>query len=317
MSILYQPDSIRRKTDPVTAALWFALYVVVVFVGGALLGGWLVRLGMAAESGVWHDLITEHGGSRVTRRVQTVLAVLLGFWMLGRIGWQGLSDIGWDSLRSVDTRLRDVCRGFALGFGVIGLIFGIALTLGAREWEPFSMGSWMASIFRGFLITGLGVGLIEETLTRGVLYRSMARAWTPWIGAVVSSVLFAYAHFLKATPESFDTGVFAVMVSSLTDGFAAPHSLLKFFNMFLFGLVLCRFVQKRGDIWYAVGIHAAAVGLIRFISMQTNIASDRNPWIGHSAKFDDGWLLALLLCVVLVGLERFRSPSGEKLRVHL
>lgn len=317
MSILYQPDALRRRTDPLPAALWFALYVVVVIAGGALLGAFLVRLGLNADSGFWHDFVERHGGARITRRVQTGVAVLLGPWLLGKIGWRGFHDLGWESQRSGATRLRDLFRGMGLGFGVMGILFGLALTLGAREWDPEPNRPWILSIFVGFLVTGLGVGIIEETLTRGVLYRSMARCWTPWTGAGVSSAVFAYAHFLKPTPESFEAGLFAVLGSSLFDEMQNPHVPLKFLNMFLFGLALCRFVQRRGDIWYATGIHAAAVGLIKFVSDQTRIVGDRIPWFGHSAKFDDGWLLTLLLLGILVGVEAFKSPPDTTLHVKI
>jgi membrane protease YdiL (CAAX protease family) len=319
MSILIQPDSWRNRQDPLRAARWFGVYVFVALVGGAVLGALLVRYGLSQEEGFLSSLVENHGGSRITRRVQTILAVLLAPWMLKQIGWQGLSDIGWDNPHhSTESQRRDLYRGFAMGLIAVGGIFALAMLAGARTWEPSTAGAWTVSLLTSFLITGLGVGLIEETLTRGVLYRCMARCWGAWAAAVISSLIFAYAHFLKAQPESFEAGVWPAVVSSFVDGLRYEgFAFLKLLNMFLFGILLCRLVARRGDIWYAVGLHASAVGLIRVVSRQTTIADfPRNPWFGHSAKFDDGWLLTLILLVLIVAVDTVRSRSRESSRVH-
>lgn len=319
MSILIQPGSWKNRQDPVHAAWWFGFYVVLALLGGALLGALFVRYGLSRGEGLVYALVENHGGSRITRRIQTLVAVLLGPWILKQIGWQGFSDLGWDNpRRSFESQRRDAYRGFGLGLIAVGGIFVLAMWTGARRWEPFSAGSWVSSVLSGFLITGIGVGIIEETLTRGVLYRSMARCWGAWVAAVVSSLLFAYAHFLKATSESFEAGVFPAVQSSFLDGLRMePLGFLKLLNMFLFGILLCRMVARRGDIWYAVGLHASAVGLIKVISRQTTIADiPRNLWFGHSAKFDDGWLLTLVLLFLIVVVDVVRSPSRESSRVH-
>lgn len=320
MSILIQPGPWKNRQDPVRSAGWFGLYVVAALLGGAILGALFVRYGLSREDG-WVSLLVEnHGGSRITRRIQTAAAVLLGPWMLKKIGWQGFSDLGWDHpYRTVRGQRRDALRGFWLGLLSVGGVFAVAILSGARVWEPFYAGSWIRSILSGFLVTGLGVGLIEETLTRGVLYRSMARCWGAWTGAVVSSLIFAYAHFLKARADRFEAGVFEAVHSSFVHGLQDEgFGYLKLFNMFLFGILLCRLVAKRGDIWYAVGLHASAVGLIKVISRQTHIRDiPRNAWIGHSAKFDDGWLLTLILAVLILAVDLVRSPSRESSRVRL
>jgi membrane protease YdiL (CAAX protease family) len=304
MSILLSPRSSDR-ISPSRSFGWFLLYFVCVIGGGALLGAVLIRFGQQMDGGFWPELIAEHGPARVLRRLQTLLAVALAPWMLRKIGWRGFHDLGWASSSRRDTRWTDFKGGFLLGLAVMAAIAATSLLLGVRSLLPFDGARLASSLFAGFLITGLGVGLIEETLTRGVLYRSMARAWSPWTAAIVSSLLFAWAHFMKASPESFALGPFEVLRSSLFDDLQRGTSPLKCLNMFLFGLVLCRLVYHRGDIWAAVGLHASAVGLIRVISKNTDYdrALPLHPWIGHSAKFDDGWLLSLLLFVLILFLE--------------
>lgn len=318
MSILLNPPS-RSQLSTSRSALWFGLYFIMVMVGGAFLGGWLIRLGLQAGEGLWYDVIAEHGPARILRRLQTLCAVLLAPWMLKKIGWQGFRDLGWHSTQSRQARKQDFFRWFLIGLFAMGLLFGLALLSGGRVFKPDSFWMLIGSMISGFLITGIGVGIIEETLTRGVLYRSLARAWSPWSAAIISSLLFAWAHFMKATPESFEQSLLAVVDASLFADFANAVVPLKFLNMFLFGLILCRLVQKNDDIWAAVGLHAAAVGAIKVFSKLTEFDRDYGyrSWIGgHSAKFDDGWMLALILCLLLIlVIWQQRNPSPSR-RVH-
>jgi membrane protease YdiL (CAAX protease family) len=318
MSILLNPPNLSRRTTPGRAVIWFGLYFVTAIAGGALLGGFLIRLGLEAESGWWADFVEANRVDRILRRFQTFLAVVLAPWMLKKIGWRGFRDMGWNSDQPRSQRHRDFWRWFGIGFLAMPFIFSISIYTGVRYWDMESTSGWIGPIFSSFLVTGIGVGIIEETLTRGVLFRSLARAWTPWVGAWVSSLLFAWAHFMKATAESFDEGVWAVLVSSLFADFSNPAVPLKFLNMLVFGLVLSRLVHHRGDIWAAVGLHASAVGCIKWFSAQTEYSREvpYQSWIGgHSSKFDDGWLLALLLLFLLCAIEwAHRHPASK--RVH-
>jgi membrane protease YdiL (CAAX protease family) len=303
-----------------SAAGWFVVYLGLVMVAGAWVGGWLLHGAMTSESGWLYRLAAEHGPDRVVRRFQTVLAILLAPVLLKKIGWQGTRDLGWSSSQSREERWQDFRRAFVLGLAVMSLLFGLSLAAGIRQWLPFSFSRWVGRFFSAFLITGLGVGMLEETLTRGVLYRSMARVWTPWVGAVVSSGVFAWVHFMKAADVSFLVGPAAVLESALFAEFATAVTRLKFLNMFLFGLVLCRLVHHRKDIWAAVGLHAAAVGAFKWFSRQTRIVPEMGyqAWLGgHSSKFDDGWAMCVVLLLILVLHEGIQLTRPTQSRVRL
>ncbi|MDA3872476.1 MAG: CPBP family intramembrane metalloprotease, partial [Kiritimatiellae bacterium] len=226
--------------------------------------------------------------------------------MLKKIGWKGFRDVGWNSDQSRGERYRDFWIWYGIGLLSMASIFAVSLFTGVREWDTISLSSWVGTSFKAFLVTGIGVGIIEETLTRGVLYRTMEKAWTPWVGAGVSSLLFAWAHFMEATRASFDTSIWTVLSSSLFSEFSNPVVPLKFLNLVVFSLVLSRLVYYRKDIWAAVGLHASAVGLIRWFTNQSsfNQKIPYQSWIGgHSSKFNDGWLLTLVLVLLLLGIE--------------
>lgn len=320
MPILLEPPPLTRRARPLPAAGWFAVYLLAVIVGGALVGGWLLHRAMLAESGFLYSLAEDFGASRLVRRFQTVLAVVLAPWLLKKIGWRGANDLGWNSDQTRAERRRDLVRWFAIGLVLMGGLHLLALFIGVREWRTFTVAGAMVQLIPTFLVTGLGVGILEETMTRGVLYRSMARVWTSWGGAVVSSGVFAWVHFLEAGEASFLQGPVAVLTSSMVDEFAEAHTLLKFFNLFLFGLVLCRLVRWRGDIWAAVGLHAAAVGAFKWFSRLTVIHRDVDfvVWLGgHSSKFDDGWALSVVLLMLLIVNEGVQASRPAKVRVNV
>lgn len=321
MPILQVPPNLTRRARPGAAAAWFTLYLLVVIVGGGLLGGWILHEVITSGYGLLFDLAEEHGPDRILRRFQTLLAVAFAPLLLKKIGWQGVKDVGWSSSQSRRSRRRDFFLWFAIGVGLMAILFSCSLFFGIRDWKPFSLGRWLGMLVPAFLVTGLGVGFLEETMARGVLYRSMARVWTPWVGALLSSGLFAFVHFMKAPRESFDQGAWEVFLSSLTAEFELGPTPLKFLNMLLFGMVLSRLVHHRGDIWAAMGLHASAVGCIKWFSKQTqfNLELGYQPWLGgHSSKFDDGWAMSVLLVVVWMVLEITKGGRREsKLRLDV
>ncbi len=319
MSILLAPQPLSHRARPGSAAGWFALYLVLVILGGGLLGGWILHDAMTSSTGFLHDLAVEHGPDRILRRFQTFLAVILAPLLLKKIGWQGGADLGWSSFQTRGERRLDFFRWFFIGIGLMTVLFATSLFVGVRDWREVSLIRWVWTIVPAFLVTGIGVGFLEETMARGVLYRSMARVWTPWMGALLSSGVFAFVHFMKASQESFLEGPWPVLVSSLTSEFQEAPTLLKFINMLLFGIVLSRMVHYRGDIWAAVGLHAGAVGCIKWLSKKTDFNKEvgYQPWIGgHSSRFDDGWAMCVLLIVVWVALEVLH-PAGARDKIRL
>jgi hypothetical protein len=123
MSILLNTPS-RNHVSSSRSTLWFGCYFVTVMIGGAFLGGWLIRWGLQNGSGAWHDLIVEHGPARILRRFQTLCAVLLAPWMLKKIGWQGFRDLGWHSGQSRQARKQDFVRWFLIGLLAMCSLFG-------------------------------------------------------------------------------------------------------------------------------------------------------------------------------------------------
>lgn len=293
--------------------------MLMVTVGAAALGGFLIRMGLQADTGFWQEKLLEHGPVRLLRWFLILMALLWAPWMLKKIGWDGKGDVGWSSRQLRVERRRDFIRWFLLGLVSMSVLYLLSILSGIRDWKAIPVFSFVYLLCKGFLVVGLAVALFEETLVRGILYRTLSRVWIPWFAAIVTSLIFAWTHFMNATPESFEQGVPAIVHSLLFAEFSRTAAALPFFNLFFFGIVLCRLVHFRGDIWAAVGLHAAAAGTLQVFSQVTTVVPEAEyvSWIGgHSSRFDDGWFITLIL-FVLFCLNEFRNrPLLPFTRVH-
>jgi uncharacterized protein len=107
---------------------------------------------------------------------------------------------------------------FLHGFHITGLnIHGSTIPLATAAW----------------CLTFVIVGLSEEFTFRGYLQYTLTTGMGFWPAAIVMSVLFAAAH--TGNPGESKTGVASV---------------------FLFGMLFCLFLRRRGTLWWGVGFHA-------------------------------------------------------------
>jgi membrane protease YdiL (CAAX protease family) len=173
-----------------------------------------------------------------------------------------------------------------------------------------------------FVVSCLAVSLIEETLARGILFRSLARVWTPLWAAVVISAVFGTAHYLRPLREAFTDGpLFATtwaVLSSMPDYAAGvPLVGLRMFNLFLMSMVLCAFVVRTRTIWLAVGTHAGWVWVKRMNDYLSDSARDVSVplWLGQKTDGTDSLLatafLLLLMAWALWAPARGHKPSTE------
>ena len=293
---------------PKTLAI-FLFFAAASLVGGAVLGSLIVQWGMQQGDGWLFTLIEDGKAPTILRRIQTLTAIALAPWLLKQIGWKGFSDLGWKALKP--EAIRSAVEGYVGGLVCMGVLFAISMMGNARIFDPDEGVNLFLEVLTGFLITGVGVGIVEEVMARGVLFRSLARSTTPWLACLLTSILFSYAHFAEVEyPVVFEQGLLASVKASLMGEFVLEQNgpiVLEFINLAMLGIVFCRMVSLKGHIWLAVGFHASAVGMIKAISVLTNTNKEipRNPWIGHNSGFLDGFLCLLFLGLVL-GIVEFR-----------
>lgn len=154
-----------------------------------------------------------------------VPAILAYGFLVHGVERRSLSELSWRGLPS----------------GVLGLLLGAALfslvvlvlwllgsyhVLGTR-----SDADWLG----GILVTGLGAGVFEEILTRGVLFRTVEEGLGTWWALAISALFFGAAHI-------FNPG--ATLWSSLAIAIEA-------------GVLLALLYHVTRSLWPCIGLHAA------------------------------------------------------------
>jgi CAAX protease family protein len=164
------------------------------------------------------------------REAALLLIVLTATLLLGRLERRTLGDYGLPPLTD-----RRVLRGLGGGFGAASLLVGALAALGLLQVSlaPLPLGVALVTGLEWGLVF-LVVALFEELLLRGYLQATLARSIGFWPAAALLSFLFALAH----ARNSGETPLGLVAVGG-------------------FGLFFCYTLRASGDLWMAIGFHAA------------------------------------------------------------
>src|SRR5215472_12565123 len=131
---------------------------------------------------------------------------------------------------------KDFWVGALLGFlAISGTLLTVFLLHGFRVTGLALHGTAILSSLVGWSIAFILVGLFEEFAFRGYVQYTLASGIGFWPAAFLISGLFGLAHFI-ANPNENAVGSVAVE---------------------MFGLLLCLFLRRTGNLWCAVGFHFA------------------------------------------------------------
>jgi membrane protease YdiL (CAAX protease family) len=126
-------------------------------------------------------------------------------------------------------------KGMLAGLLMVVFVGGSMILIGAMRVAGFALRGGEVFV-QGFLWLAamILVGLSEEYLFRGYALQALWRSIGFWPAALITTGLFAAAHFSKPHENAMDIGM-----------------------IFFLGLVLCLSVKRTGSLWWAVGWHAA------------------------------------------------------------
>lgn len=294
---------------PIQALL---LYIVSVFVGGALLAPWLYGAGQwLAHQSPALQVLAEKPFHRYLSR-SLLLIALTGLWPFIRaIGIRHWRDLG---LVRDPRRWRSFHTGFLLGFGSLAILVIIALLCDTRT---IAIQHTPARILRHLLNAGLAaivVSLLEELLFRGAIFGGLRRVLTWWNSLWVSSVIYALAHFLgRAEPvESIRwTSGFAAL-GTMAAGFIDFGQVMPaFVNLALAGMILGIGFQRTGTLYFSIGLHAGWIFWLKSYGFLFTEKGSPLRSVWGSNKLIDGWLAMPILLLLLGFVIRRRFPSNS------
>ena len=295
-----------------------AIYLIAVFVGGALLAPWLYLLTQWSAQH-WPALggVAKNPFSRFVVRSLLGLAII-GLWPLLRgCGMRHRREMG---LEVSGRALLNLALGFVIGFASLTAVAGLAILCGARTANLSQTGPEMMQIITGATATAAVVAVLEELIFRGALFGILRKA-TVWpVALIVSSAIYAALHFLQkpAVPVSID---WLSGFRMLPDLFRSQPGGLEFipayFTLLVAGAILALAYQRTGTLFMSIGLHAGWIFWLTAYRSLTREAPSAHRAIWGTDKLIDGWLAFAILVVVLVTTWRYGpgkpgSTAGQK-----
>ncbi len=296
------------------AGLAVALYLLAGTALAAACSTALVRAVRGHET-AFARLVLLKGPAKVTVRFMQLFALALLPPLLRMLGWGGRRDIGWRAEGPpAGPAWREAAAGAALGLATLAPLAALQVAAGLRTGPVLSWGE-AARAALAFLPAAALVALVEETLARGIFYRTLARRWTAVPAALVLSAFFAYLHFLRPEDAAFEAegwwrATLAVFRTTFTSGPAMPGFAVRMATLGLMSLALCAMVARRGTVWLAVGAHAGWVWCLRVNARVTDAVWSEpvTAWLRHRPDLTDSAaaaaMLAALLAVLLLRRRR-------------
>ena len=127
-------------------------------------------------------------------------------------------------------------RGFLTGIVMMSSVVGLMAMFGSVSYteNPVSFGLDFLGIVLLFLIAYILQGANEEIISRGWQFQVIGARYKPWIGAIISSIIFTLLHVLNN-----DVRIISII------------------NLLLFAFLLVLFVLRDNSIWAACGWHSS------------------------------------------------------------
>ena len=133
--------------------------------------------------------------------------------------------------------LKDYLSGFGVGIFMVTVVVGIIALFGNVEVvdeSPNTTGIDSLLIVLLFLGGFIIQGACEEILSRGWMLQVIGARYWPWLGVILSSLLFAILHL----------GNMGITVMPVV-------------NLVLFGLFMAMYVMKDSNLWAVCGWHSS------------------------------------------------------------
>lgn len=289
------------------------IYLVVVFIGGALLAPWLYWLAQTIAPG---SHLAQNPFHRFVDRALLGLA-LIGIWpLLRNLGINSWREAG---LVKPSGQWKLFLSGFALGFGSLACAAVIIMAGHGRQFNSALTLSQFAGGVAGAAGTAIGVAVLEEILFRGTIFGGLRKYWDWRAALLLSSMVYAIVHFMQKVdvpaPIIWSSGL--SLLPQKLHGFLNWHAVIPgFFNLTLVGVILGLAYQRTGNLYCSIGLHAGWIFWLKaYGKLTTSSHGNVNQWLWGTEKLVDGWvtlgvLVVPLLCVAFLPKRREKETRS-------
>jgi uncharacterized protein len=235
-------------------------------------------------------------GHELPVKAIAALAVLLGTWVVSRMEKRPLDEYGIPPRQAFGLRFWEGC---VWGFAMLSAIVLILRVSGHFRIDSRDLsGSAVFSYAFAWGLAFLAVAVNEELMFRGYLLLIVARRLRFWPAALILSLSFGFAHLFNPGENAF--GILQVVV---------------------IGLIFCLTLRRTGNLWFAIGFHAAwdwaetffygtpdsgLLGVGRFL----NTSVQGPNWLTGGSAGPEGSVIAFLVLLLFAVLIHFRFPKA-------
>ena len=161
--------------------------------------------------------------------------------------------------------LKKLLQGILAGILILALPKLFLLLFDVHQIKPNLDYFWsnLFLIFIKAILSGLVVGLIEESIFRGALFSSLYKKTSAIVTVSLTSLVYAAVHFLKyravaeGTEITWVTGL-EILPEALFR-FSDPNIIDHFLTLLVLGVLLAMVRIRNGNIAMCIGIHAGIV----------------------------------------------------------
>jgi len=283
------------------------IYLIAVFVGGGLLAPWLYWAGNGTG-------ILESSAPPFHRFVNRSLLLVALCWL-----WPLAYYCRLDSWRTVGLKrepgwLKQAGKGFLLGFASLGVIAAGSVLAGNRVLVFNGELSAIASALATAAGTAVLVSFLEELLYRGVVFGALRQVYHWSIALVASSALYSIVHFFQKPAFTDEVTWLSGLkfLPTMMAGFIDPAVVVPgFFVLLLAGAVLAAVYQRRGTLFFSMGVHAGWIFWLKSYGVFTRNGPAPNLALWGSGKMIDGWMACLVLLLTLCCVVWWRGVPQE------
>lgn len=298
----------KKQLSSIELTLTVVIGLSLVYFLGALSSALLFQWLEGSETALEASLLRK-GPGKLMRRCATLWAIPFVIYLFRRLNWGGWSDAGFTIPPAPFDRKKTahtVGRSFVLGMLSLGAAVTVMFLLGTREFVEFTKAAVLLHALR-VTFQCIAVSILEETLARGILFRTVSRIWGCWPAAIFLSLLTGVMHFMEPAAsayqgESVMQDTLNSLGSLLTSIGRTPELPLRVVNLTLMGLALSAAVIRTRTIWVAAGLHAGWVWikLMNGFSSNTSKTVEAPLWLGNRSDATDGLLCSVMLISFLL-----------------
>jgi uncharacterized protein len=260
------------------------LFIAIYIVAGKGLDVVLAKIHFPDRAFTWSSLLANY-----TLDFAFISAIA---WIMSRIERERFSSYGLPLTRNAGALLG---KGLIWGFIPSALILVPIYFAGGCSFHGLALhGRELIFYAAAWGVAMLALGFGEEFLFRGYLLKTLGEGIDFWPAAVVLSSLFGLVHLLFKPHEDWIDPI----------------------SVALYGLFWCLTLRRTGNLWFAVGFHAASDYADMIVFAEPNSGNDGQPIPGHllDVRFHGpDWLTggprgteaSLLVFAVLAGLFYF------------